>query len=606
MTVHLEPDAARSCAAVCNEFIGTVSALHEGSYVGGQSSSAEGAFPTALQIGTVYELFTGKDLQGLLNGFVNQVRAMSALFAAAGGLIDAQDEALAAALGKATEAPPGMRSLGLMSELGSLGTMVDAAGLGDDPAALPVLGYQRVGPEEVSGASLAQMAAAAQALDAFGFAKVDAEMGEVASRLREATGALNRGLSDVLSGQWQGEFAQGASTSLTSFVTSADGLADSLQEVAHRAGVLSYGYGVTSQKIAEQAEAVAGESGVSGGAIAGGVSRELAAKAATEQARAVVNTEYSPAVMDANLADLDFPTAYRVVSTTALGGPNGVDLARAWNLDGVVRPAVAAPPGEAALSAAAGGGTGDGTDAGADGGAQTGVTTTSSPAATDAATEQALLGSRAGTSEAAGAQQAAGTGAGAGGTGAAANGAASPAAGLNAATTAAAAPLLANQQSSQRATAAGPGGILGGGAGPRGRERERGGFGSAAGLLGGGAAASGAGAASRMGGAGTLAGLGSAAGAGGAGAGSATGAAPAGAFSSSSTSGGAAGGPRGGMVPAGMMGAVGGAGRDERRGHTPAGYLVNATNTNAIIGDPPKAAPAVLGRSAPAPDAARE
>lgn len=601
MTIHLESGAAEACIAKCGEFISAISRLIIADRYSVQNA-AEGAFPTALQIGTVYELFTGKDLQGLLNGFVNQVRAMSALFAAAGGLIDAQDEALAAALGKATEAPPGMRSLGLMSELGSLGTMVDAAGLGDDPAALPVLGYQRVGPEEVSGASLAQMAAAAQALDAFGFAKVDAEMGEVASRLREATGALNRGLSDVLSGQWQGEFAQGASTSLTSFVTSADGLADTLQEVAHRAGVLSCGYGITSKKIAEQAEAVAGESGVSGGAIAGGVSREVAAKAATEQARAVVNTEYSPAVMDANLADLDFPTAYRVVSTTALGGPNGVDLARAWNLDGVVRPAVAAPPGEAALSAAAGGGTGDGTGVGAHGGAQTGVTTTSSPAATDAATEQALLGSRAGTSEAAGAQQTAGTGAGTSGT----HVGASPAAGLNAATTAAAAPLLANQQSSQRATAAGPGGILGRGAGPRGRERERGGFGSAAGLLGGGAAASGAGAASRMGGAGTLAGLGSAAGAGGAGAGSATGAAPAGAFSSSSTSGGAAGGPRGGMVPAGMMGAVGGAGRDERRGHTPAGYLVNATNTNAIIGDPPKAAPAVLGRSAPAPDAARE
>ena len=81
---------------------------------------------------------------------------------------------------------------------------------------------------------------------------------------------------------------------------------------------------------------------ISGGGVAGGVSRELAARAATEQARAVVNTEYSPAVMDANLADLDFPTAYRVVSTTALGGPNGVDLARVWNLDGVVRPAAPA------------------------------------------------------------------------------------------------------------------------------------------------------------------------------------------------------------------------------------------------------------------------
>ncbi|WP_206833584.1 hypothetical protein, partial [Listeria monocytogenes] len=36
--------------------------------------------------------------------------------------------------------------------------------------------------------------------------------------------------------------------------------------------------------------------------------------AAEEQARAVVNTEYSPAVMKANLDDLEFPTAFRVVS----------------------------------------------------------------------------------------------------------------------------------------------------------------------------------------------------------------------------------------------------------------------------------------------------
>ena len=47
----------------------------------------------------------------------------------------------------------------------------------------------------------------------------------------------------------------------------------------------------------------------------------------------------------------------------------------------------------------------------------------------------------------------------------------------------------------------------------------------------------------------------------------------------------------------GMMGAATGQGSD-RRGHTPAGYLTNATNTTDIIGDPVKVAPAVLGRSA--------
>ena len=49
-------------------------------------------------------------------------------------------------------------------------------------------------------------------------------------------------------------------------------------------------------------------------------------------------------------------------------------------------------------------------------------------------------------------------------------------------------------------------------------------------------------------------------------------------------------------MPMGMMGAAAGQGSD-RRGHTPAGYLTNATNTTEIIGDPVKVAPAVLGRT---------
>ena len=35
---------------------------------------------------------------------------------------------------------------------------------------------------------------------------------------------------------------------------------------------------------------------------------------------------------------------------------------------------------------------------------------------------------------------------------------------------------------------------------------------------------------------------------------------------------------------------------NNRRGHTPATYLTNATNTTDIIGDPVKVTPAVLGR----------
>lgn len=48
------------------------------------------------------------------------------------------------------------------------------------------------------------------------------------------------------------------------------------------------------------------------------------------------------------------------------------------------------------------------------------------------------------------------------------------------------------------------------------------------------------------------------------------------------------------------MGAAGAGNTSDRRGHTPAGYLTNATNTTEIIGEPVRVAPAVIGR-APVP-----
>ncbi|PAY24269.1 hypothetical protein CEY15_04575 [Dietzia natronolimnaea] len=56
----------------------------------------------------------------------------------------------------------------------------------------------------------------------------------------------------------------------------------------------------------------------------------------------------------------------------------------------------------------------------------------------------------------------------------------------------------------------------------------------------------------------------------------------------------------------GMMGAAGAGQNEGRRGHTPAGYLTNATNTSEIIGEPVKVAPAVLGRTPPPDDAAEQ
>ena len=46
----------------------------------------------------------------------------------------------------------------------------------------------------------------------------------------------------------------------------------------------------------------------------------------------------------------------------------------------------------------------------------------------------------------------------------------------------------------------------------------------------------------------------------------------------------------------GMMGAANAGQNSDKREHTPASYLVNATNTSAIIGEPLKVSPAVIGR----------
>ncbi|MBB1025049.1 WXG100 family type VII secretion target, partial [Dietzia sp. DQ12-76] len=325
----------------------------------GNQIATPNSFDTARQIGAVYSVFVGEDLRTLLNGFIDQAKAMSMLFAAAGGLIEAQDEAVAAALGKAAQEPAGLQSLGLMGSIGATLTMLDAAeGLG-----VP-RGYDRVGPEEVSGAPLERLVSGAQALDPSQFHDVRDRVSTVATRLRTAAADLRRGLGDALGSQWQGEFASQASTSVGSFTESVDRLATVLEVVATKASTAEDGFITTKARIGEESASLQaaqlntpGYDGVHGPPTAHTAAVMAAAQAAAEeQARATVNTVYSPAVMDANLADLDIPSPYRVVSTSALGGANGVDLLSAWNVDGVIRPSGPAAPAAAALAAAGGGG----------------------------------------------------------------------------------------------------------------------------------------------------------------------------------------------------------------------------------------------------------
>ncbi|UVE97077.1 hypothetical protein [Dietzia sp. B32] len=525
---------------------------------------------------------------------------MSLLFAAAGGLIEAQDEALAGALSKAAEEPAGLQSLGLIHA-----SDTDVFSLDE----MCVMGaYGRVGPEDVSNSPLERIAQCAEALEPSQFSDIRERATAVAEALSTAAIQLQSELGNVLGSGWQGEFAASAQDSVSGLVNSAIALSGELEQVAAKAGRAHEGFVTTRRNVAEQAAQarIAQISGDEHGPVAPSAAAASRARleAAEQQARAIVNTEYSPAVMDANLDDLDFTAAYRVVSTSALGGPNGIDMARIWNTEGIPRPAQPAAPNPAAIAAITGGV--DGAEVGgqgvawAPGAAGAGVTTANSPAAaTDAATQQALLAARAGAGDGGGAAAPAAGHPGAGG-------------GVNAATTAAGAPFAPvpsahGQQSGAGATGAGGiRGIRGATAGNN-RSHDRG-FGSSAGLVGGGgAAAAGAGAgASRMGGAGTLAGFGSggpAAGVPGAGSAGAGAAGPgAGAFSSSST-GAAQAGRAGAMPMGGMMGAAGAGQNNDRRGHTPASYLTNATNTTAIIGDPVKVAPAVLGRK-PAEDPA--
>lgn len=600
MPVHLDQGAAEGCIQLCGEFI---DALRYGSNfdVTEVQTSTPGAFDTARQIGTVYSLFVGEDLRTLLNGYVDQAKAMAMLFAAAGGLIEAQDEAVAAALGKAAQEPAGLQSLGLLGSLGSTTAILDSA---DGTSTLH--GYDRVGPEEVSGAPLAKMVSGAQALDPAQFQQVRDRVSTVATSLHTAAANLRSGLGNALGSQWQGEFATQASTSVGSFTESVDRLATVLEVVATKASTAEDGFSTTKSRIGEESATLqAAQVNTPGfGYVHGPPTLESAAamaaaqEAAEEQARAIVNTVYSPAVMDANLADLDIPSPYRVISTSALGGASGLDLVSAWNVDGVVRPAGPAAPGHAALAAAGGGGNPAGVPA-VGAGAGTG-TTTSLPAATDAPTEQALLTSRNGAVDGGGAVAAATGQTAAGG----ANAGGTQATGVNASTHAAATPFAPITGANGQPIGAGGGAARARGI-RNGSQRDRG-FGTAAGMLGGGAGGAGAGAgAARMGGAGTLAGFGSPGGfgtggptagvpgGGGMSAGSGPAGAPAGAFSSSH---GGSQASRAGMMPMGMMGAAGAGQNEGRRGHTPAGYLTNATNTSEIIGEPVKVAPAVLGR----------
>ena len=329
----------------------------------------------------------------------------------AGGLLEAQDEAVAAALGRGGGAGAERGAHGCSAMVGgpahsALGFVSSAGGVA---GASGVGGYGRVGPEDVSSTPLERLVTAAEALDPSQFWKVQEQVVSAAGALDAAASGLRAELGSVLGGAWQGEFAQQGAVMVTALTDSAFELVQVLEEVASRADSAHAGFEVTRRRIAAEslqltvADATVAGIGAGPGAAYGPPDPAATAAAAQarahaeEQARAVVNTEYSPAVMRANLDDLQFPTAFRVVSGTALRDATNIDPVAAWNIGGVAQPAGAATPGPAALAAAGVGGPGPSGVSGVSGvsGLGADVAGPSAPiAATDAATEQALMASR--------------------------------------------------------------------------------------------------------------------------------------------------------------------------------------------------------------------
>ncbi|ODQ96867.1 hypothetical protein BFG51_12135 [Dietzia alimentaria] len=170
---------------------------------------------------------------------------MAMLFAAAGGLIEAQDEALAGALSKAAEEPAGLQSLGLIHASES-----DVFAL----EGMCVMGaYGRVGPEDVSDSPLERIAQCAAGLQPSQFSDIDERATRVSEALNSAAEQLNSDLNNILGSSWQGEFASSAQDSVTGLVNSAFALSGELEQVAVKARRAHDGFVTTRTNVAEQA-----------------------------------------------------------------------------------------------------------------------------------------------------------------------------------------------------------------------------------------------------------------------------------------------------------------------------------------------------------------
>ncbi|WP_264888880.1 hypothetical protein, partial [Dietzia sp. NCCP-2495] len=280
MTVVLEPEASALCSQACERFATAIGELRLIDTVFEQGDGAS-TFPTARQLGAVYGLFTDEDLKTLLSGFVDQAMAMVALFKAAGGLIEAQDEALAGALSKAAAEPAGLQSVGLIHGSGPDGFILD------DQCVMG--GYGRVGLEDVSASPLEYIAQCSEALQPQQYLDIQTKATSVADGLDDAATTLQGELSAVLGHGWQGEFAENAQYSVRGLVQSAHSLSGALRQVADKAASAHHGFEATRTTIAEYA--AQGQAATTRASMAGLVQGPADGGAAAASARAAAQRQ---------------------------------------------------------------------------------------------------------------------------------------------------------------------------------------------------------------------------------------------------------------------------------------------------------------------------
>lgn len=315
--IHLSAGAAESLQQLCRDFAETVGDFKSEAHQI-RNFVDPSTFRSAVELGGEYDRCVVEAVPALLEGFVVQADALSAMFGIAGGVLSAQDEAAADALRAAASAPLETVGFGPPAGLGAIGEMLS-----------PSHRFAAVAEEDPYALTLEQMLASGAALDSAGADAAAEQLGHVATTLDDAAATFNDGVVGILGTEWQGDFAQAAADNVAAFCNSATALADTLTTVVTKASGLSEGFTSTKAQLSGVSLVA-----MSVPAIADTDTGSEQMRAAEEDARRVLSTDYNPRVADADLSAIVLPAAHRVVSgglvRTAV---TAIDPVQWWNND---------------------------------------------------------------------------------------------------------------------------------------------------------------------------------------------------------------------------------------------------------------------------------